>query len=138
MVVPLSGAGHLRVTHPFATLTLRRVQEIPFDLHALGTPLAFILSQDQTLRRKFNICLSTDYIFSLTDLNFAVFLSLFNCQSTQGFLVYHETDFCQGFRQPKSTFILVLTFQEEKEKRLLAMTYSPRGSPPKYHRRWRT
>ena len=25
---------------------------IPFDLHALGTPLAFILSQDQTLHKK--------------------------------------------------------------------------------------
>ena len=24
--------------------------EIPFDLHVLGLPLAFILSQDQTLR----------------------------------------------------------------------------------------
>ena len=53
MVIPLSGVGHQRVTHPFATLTFRRVQRFPFDLHALGTPLAFILSQDQTLRRKF-------------------------------------------------------------------------------------
>ena len=53
MVIPLSGAGHQRVTHPFATLTFRRIQRFPFDLHALGTPLAFILSQDQTLRRKF-------------------------------------------------------------------------------------
>lgn len=28
---------------------------IPFDLHALGTPPAFILSQDQTLRKKFTL-----------------------------------------------------------------------------------
>ena len=28
-----------------------------FDLHVLGTPPAFVLSQDQTLRRKFNLIL---------------------------------------------------------------------------------
>jgi hypothetical protein len=79
MVIPLFGVGHQRVTHPFATLTFRRIQKIPFDLHALGTPLAFILSQDQTLRKEFNICLKTDYFFFFIDLNFALFLSLFNC-----------------------------------------------------------
>jgi hypothetical protein len=51
MVIPHLGVGHLRVTHPFATLTPRRIQGIPFDLHVLGTPPAFILSQDQTLRK---------------------------------------------------------------------------------------
>ena len=45
----LAGIPHLkvdcpRVTHPSATLFLRRA----FDLHVLGTPPAFILSQDQT------------------------------------------------------------------------------------------
>ena len=45
--IPQSGAGSLRVTHPFATIIAR-----PFDLHVLGLPLAFILSQDQTLHRK--------------------------------------------------------------------------------------
>jgi hypothetical protein len=49
MVIPLSGVGHQRVTHPFNTLTFRRIQRIPFAVHALGTPLAFILSQNQTL-----------------------------------------------------------------------------------------
>jgi hypothetical protein len=29
----------------------------PFDLHVSGTPPAFILSQDQTLRREFSPCL---------------------------------------------------------------------------------
>jgi hypothetical protein len=51
VVIPHFGVGHLRVTHPFATLTPRRIQGIPFDLHVLGTPPAFILSQDQTLRK---------------------------------------------------------------------------------------
>ena len=45
----LAGIPHLwvddpRVPHPSATLCLRRA----FDLHVLGTPPAFILSQDQT------------------------------------------------------------------------------------------
>src|SRR5437868_4984327 len=41
---PLEGR-FLRVTHPSATSSCE-----PFDLHALGTPPAFILSQDQTLK----------------------------------------------------------------------------------------
>ena len=71
MVVPLSGVGHQRVTHPSATFTLRRIQEITFDLHALSTPLAFILSQDQTLRRKFVFRLLRNYLFKLIELKFA-------------------------------------------------------------------
>ena len=39
----------LCITNPFATDVLLH----PFDLHALSTPPAFILSQDQTLRKKF-------------------------------------------------------------------------------------
>ena len=49
-VVPLPRAGHLRVTHPSATLQTIRISSFSFDLHVLGTPPAFILSQDQTLR----------------------------------------------------------------------------------------
>ena len=30
----------------------------PFDLHVLGTPPAFTLSQDQTLQKKFETCLN--------------------------------------------------------------------------------
>ena len=37
-----------------------KFERIPFDLHALGTPLAFILSQDQTLRGKFSLCFSLE------------------------------------------------------------------------------
>jgi hypothetical protein len=42
--IPHCGVGHPCVTHPSATPFLRRA----FDLHVLGTPPAFILSQDQT------------------------------------------------------------------------------------------
>ena len=42
-------AGCIRATHPSATLAPPKGR-LPFDLHVLGLPLAFILSQDQTLR----------------------------------------------------------------------------------------
>jgi hypothetical protein len=38
-----------RVTHPSATKISSRNQRSPFDLHVLGAPPAFVLSQDQTL-----------------------------------------------------------------------------------------
>ena len=47
--IPVRGVGCIRVTHPSATLTPPKGR-LPFDLHVLGLPLAFILSQDQTLR----------------------------------------------------------------------------------------
>ena len=47
------GAGRSRITHPFATLTQEQAPGIPFDLHVLSTPPAFILSQDRTLRPKY-------------------------------------------------------------------------------------
>ena len=40
----------IRVTHPCATFIVLLL--ISFDLHVLGLPLAFILSQDQTLHCK--------------------------------------------------------------------------------------
>ncbi len=43
-VMPHFGVGYQCVTHPFA------VGLNPLDLHALDTPPAFILSQDQTLK----------------------------------------------------------------------------------------
>ena len=47
--IPHSWVGYPRVTHPFAA---RLVAEATasLDLHVLGAPPAFILSQDQTLR----------------------------------------------------------------------------------------
>ena len=38
-----------RVTHPCATL-IRSEDPLSFDLHVLGLPPAFVLSQDQTLK----------------------------------------------------------------------------------------
>ena len=39
-----------RVTHPSATRHLEQAPMLPFDLHVLGIPPAFNLSQDQTLQ----------------------------------------------------------------------------------------
>ncbi len=49
--IPKSRARSSRVTHPFAT-RVHQKGALPFDLHVLSTPPAFVLSQDQTLRRK--------------------------------------------------------------------------------------
>ena len=50
--IPVYGAGRSRITHPFATLTRQQAAWIPFDLHVLSTPPAFILSQNRTLHKK--------------------------------------------------------------------------------------
>ena len=42
-------ADCIRVTHPYDTLGFLLLKILPFVLHVLGLPLAFILSQDQTL-----------------------------------------------------------------------------------------
>ena len=42
-------ADCIRVTHPYDTLGSLLLKILPFVLHVLGLPLAFILSQDQTL-----------------------------------------------------------------------------------------
>ena len=59
--IPLWKAGYPRVTHPSATKLKESLRKdlpvVPFDLHVLGTPPAFILSQDQTLMLKFFISL---------------------------------------------------------------------------------
>ena len=56
----------IRVTHPCATRHQKQAFMLPFDLHVLSLPLAFILSQDQTLRcnYKFNIVLGLSNITS--------------------------------------------------------------------------
>ena len=79
-------AGCSRVTHPFAT----KVLLLPFDLHVLGMPPAFVLSQNQTLK----------FIFLLFNksLTFCVILLLLKAF----FLFFHKNFalsylfFCQG------------------------------------------
>ena len=51
-----------QVTNALLTRSpLRSIAAPPLDLHVLGTPPAFILSQDQTLRKKFFTLASVSY-----------------------------------------------------------------------------
>ena len=50
--IPHTWAGYSRVTHPSATRALAEAR-LAFDLHVLGTPPAFVLSQDQTRHPSF-------------------------------------------------------------------------------------
>ena len=56
--MPKTKACYVRVTHPCATNVLLH----PFDLHVLSLPLAFILSQDQTLHSNIFIMSKAIYI----------------------------------------------------------------------------
>ena len=68
----------------------------PFDLHVLGTPPAFILSQDQTLMFKFNHRYKT-WLASLTCLLvFPFFLLFLGCASALVLL---------NFQDPKRSFL---------------------------------
>ncbi len=57
-LVPVREAGYLRVTRPFAARVGAKTWASPrfgspsHDSHSLGTPQAFVLSQDQTLHQK--------------------------------------------------------------------------------------
>ena len=48
--------GCIRVTHPCAGRQQKQASLLPLDLHVLGLPLAFILSQDQTLHCNVVVC----------------------------------------------------------------------------------
>ncbi len=49
--IPRRWVGCSRVTHPSATNIGEQALLRSFDLHVLGTPPAFVLSQDQTLQK---------------------------------------------------------------------------------------
>ena len=96
--IPLFGAGHQRVTHPFATKIILLLS--PFDLHVLSTPPAFILSQDQTLRNSFFILADVVYGFlhrndrvSFVSYHFSVVKVL--C-SSKGQILLALSHSCQG------------------------------------------
>ena len=53
-LIPQHRVGYPRVTHPCAAV-LAPEGVFSLDLHVLGTPPAFVLSQDQTLQLKSSI-----------------------------------------------------------------------------------
>ena len=62
LLSPSSGqVAHVLLTRPpLSQVPLRRISEenASFDLHVLGTPPAFVLSQDQTLNKSYLMTLS--------------------------------------------------------------------------------
>ena len=79
--IPLDGPGYPHVTHPSATKyphdlfcasTSNLSADAPFDLHVLGTPPAFILSQDRTLELIFELRTLTAELASFRSLLFRV------------------------------------------------------------------
>ena len=103
---------------------------LPLDLHVLSLPLAFILSQDQTLHSKFlvKITRKSNPLFcpSLVRLTFlsasspAVSMNVSgnfapNCQNTKAFLF-------SGFSLPISRVISISKFRTAKVCLILAFT----------------
>ena len=88
-----SWAGCLCITHPFATRLAKQAWPPSFDLHVLGTPPAFILSQDQTLHLTLAL-LSLSLRFSLNSLTLCVSsvqFSKISCSLSPNALCYNTT-----------------------------------------------
>ncbi len=112
--------GYLCITHPFATLHRSEA----FDLHVLGTPPAFILSQDQTLHCP---SISSDnfglfssffvfcYFLNLIDVVFYSFLFSFQCPLTRlsrrvPIYITILSPFCKAFSCPFFIFFSLSLF----------------------------
>ena len=67
--------GYVRVTHPCATRQPEQALLLPFDLHVLSLPLAFILSQDQTLHSLFPELLKKSSFYIKTSYSFLILSS---------------------------------------------------------------
>ena len=74
----------VRVPHPFAPRQQVLLPLLPFDLHVLSLPLAFILSQDQTLHCSalLSPVIPKDYSIGLDHYAVELFpLKFYSCQS---------------------------------------------------------
>ena len=75
--------AHTLLTRPpLSHIQLRRisVKYASFDLHVLGTPPAFILSQDQTLKYSLSFRINTGFFFSRLKLPFFTVLGSFSLE----------------------------------------------------------
>ncbi len=128
--MPLSRAGCIRVTHPCAGRRLieQALSPMPRNLHVLSLPLAFILSQDQTLR----CCIfsSFDFLFVCSSLPYTRYTQDGN---GSGYPLYSEfIDVDSGIqKQPLNTglqfisctFLIYLGCNDHSPKTLLITPY---------------
>ena len=85
--IPQYEAGYPRVTHPSATKWFKWIQSeqalqvfwrtTPFDLHVLSTPPAFILSQDQTLKKSLLVMVIDYFIIDNINVNVLPFPKIY-------------------------------------------------------------
>ena len=95
-----------------APLTYQPKSICPFDLHVLGLPLAFILSQDQTLHSKFDLeCLgSISQSSQLWDTHYLVYASIFQ----RTFVLFFLPRFFRFGSAKLILFFIPATFFEKK------------------------
>ena len=70
------------------------------DLHVLGTPPAFVLSQDQTLNKKFNLC--SNYFCTLS--------LYFKTKRIAGLLIYYSVQFSKTISSSLTSDFIILSF----------------------------
>ena len=117
-VIPFFQAGYPRVTHPSATQLLTvnasiRCKKVSFDLHVLGTPPAFVLSQDQTLILKF----VTHYFYQRID-----FANVF--ASLQKPCTFVSSKLCLVFKDLLISYQQLTTFISYQVIIYLSITFS--------------
>ena len=92
-----------RVTHPSATKVYQKQASfiLPFDLHVLSTPPAFVLSQDQTLRL---ILVSFTYF-----LTYCILLARFNVTACRNkvYLQRRQVVIYYALREKASPFFII-------------------------------
>ena len=94
-------AGYPRVTHPSAALYRSK----SLDLHVLGTPPAFILSQDQTLKINSSNLYRQRYIFATASDTYVAQINLITCSD------YHYLNIWLGLLVSILLINLLFNFQ---------------------------
>ena len=91
--------AHVLLTRPPLASLPKEIHSL--DLHVLGTPPAFVLSQDQTLNKKFNLLLKLLWVFirlkRIAGFILTIFCSIFKdhllCHTEATSLSYHWETF---------------------------------------------
>ena len=110
------GADYSRVTHPCAAL-LRAEAPFTLDLHVLGLPPAFVLSQDQTLQ--FDSLFLQRRLISAADIFFRDIQSNVFTRSASPAVSFLGSHFCLFLSLLRFSNHRGLNFEPVNEKRLI-------------------